>query len=371
MRIKALAFRILNQIRHDKRTLGLILIAPLLILTVIYFIFNTSGNTFTIGVVDVPKTVVERIAGNEDLNITVNEYTSKEARDAVNDEIAIAVLDMSGTTPIIYLDASDAASASKITGLLKSAVMLDGISDIRDSLNNLKEVIPPALLGNIELPELMDMESATDNWDVDYVYGNADSTFFDNFGAPMVGIIVFFLTFLIAGINFLAERTSGTLEKLLSTPIKRGEIIAGYTLGFGILAVVQSLLVTLFVVYVLGMQVVGSIWFVILINLLTAVTALTLGILLSTLANNEFQMIQFIPTVILPQIFLCGLFDLSGGWEIVSYFMPLYYTTDALTEVMLRGHGIEYIYLDLLVLSGLSFIFVMVNTLMLKRHRGV
>jgi ABC-2 type transport system permease protein len=187
----------------------------------------------------------------------------------------------------------------------------------------------------------------------------------------MVGIIVFFLTFLIAGINFLAERTSGTLEKLLSTPIRRGEIIAGYTFGFGILAVLQSLLVTLYVVYVLGMQVVGSIWFVILINLLTAVTALTLGILLSTLANSEFQMIQFIPIVILPQIFLCGLFDLSGGWEIVGYFMPLYYTTDALSEVMLRGHGIASIYPDLLVLSGLSLVFVLVNTMMLKRHRGV
>lgn len=371
MRIKALAFRILNQIRHDKRTLGLILIAPLLILTVIYFIFNTSGSTFTVGVVDVPQTVVDRITGNDNLTITVKEYTSAEARDAVNDEKAIAVLDMSGTTPVIYLDATDAASAGKITGLLKSAVMLDGISTVRDALNNLKNMLPPALLGNIVLPELPDLESATDNWEVDYVYGNADSSFFDNFGAPMVGIIVFFLTFLIAGINFLSERTSGTLEKLLSTPIRRGEIIAGYTLGFGILAVVQSLFVTLYVVYVLGMQVVGSIWFVILINLLTAVTALTLGILLSTLANSEFQMIQFIPIVILPQIFLCGLFDLSGGWEIVGYFMPLYYTTDALTEVILRGHGIGSIYLDLLVLTGLSLIFVTVNTLMLKRHRGV
>ncbi len=371
MRIKALAHRILSQIRHDKRTLGLILIAPLLILTVIYYIFNSSDNTFTIGVVDVPQTVVERIEANEDLEITVIEYSSSEARDAINDEKAIAVLDMSKSTPVIYLDATDAASAGKITGLLKSAEMLDSIGTVRDALNNLKNLIPPALLGNIVLPELPDVEDATNNWEVDYVYGSEDSTFFDNFGAPMVGIIVFFLTFLIAGINFLSERTSGTLEKLLSTPIRRGEIIAGYTLGFGILAVLQSTIVTLFVVYVLGMQVVGSIWYVMLINLLTAITALTLGILLSTLANSEFQMVQFIPIVILPQIFLCGLFDLSGGWEIVSYFMPLYYTTDALTEVMLRGHGIGSIYLDLLVLAGLSLVFVMVNTMMLKRHRGV
>lgn len=371
MRIRALALRILTQIRHDKRTLGLILIAPLLILTIVYFIFNSSGTTFSIGVVNVPQSVVDRITSNEDLTITVTKYTSAEAKAAVNDEKAIAVLDMSGTTPVIYLDATDAASAGKVTSLLKSAVMLDSISTIRDALNILKERIPQSLLGNIVLPQIPDVESATNSWKVDYVYGSADSTFFDNFGAPMVGIIVFFLTFLIAGINFLSERTSGTLEKLLSTPIRRGEIIAGYTLGFGILAVVQSLLVTLYVVYVLGMQVVGSIWFVILINLLTAVTALTLGILLSTLANSEFQMIQFIPIVILPQIFLCGLFQLSGGWIIVSYFMPLYYTTDALTEVMLRGHGIATIYPDLLVLAGLSLIFVTVNTLMLKRHRGV
>lgn len=371
MRIKALAQRILTQIRHDKRTLGLILIAPLLILTVIYYIFNSSDNTFTIGVVDVPASVVERIADNEDLDITVLEYTKEEARDAVNDEKAIAVLDMSQATPVIYLDGTDAASAGKMVGLLKSAVMLDSISSVRDALNNLKDMIPPALLGNIVLPELPDVESAMDNWEVDYVYGSEDSTFFDSFGAPMVGIIVFFLTFLIAGINFLSERTSGTLEKLLSTPIRRGEIIAGYTLGFGVLAILQSTLVTLFVVYVLGMQAVGSIWYVMLINLLTAITALTLGILLSTLANSEFQMVQFIPIVILPQIFLCGLFDLSGGWEIVGYFMPLYYTTDALTEVMLQGHGIGAIYLDLLVLTGLSLIFVTVNTLMLKRHRGV
>ena len=119
------------------------------------------------------------------------------------------------------------------------------------------------------------------------------------------------------------------------------------------------------------MPVVGSIWYVILINLLTAITALTLGILLSTLANSEFQMVQFIPIVILPQIFLCGLFNLSGGWLVVGHFMPLFYTTDALTEVMLKGHGIAVIYPDILILAGLSLFFVVINTLLLKRHRGV
>ena len=127
----------------------------------------------------------------------------------------------------------------------------------------------------------------------------------------------------------------------------------------------------MFVVYVLGLTVVGSIWYVLLINLLTAITALTFGILLSTLANNEFQMVQFIPLVIIPQIFLCGLFNLSGGWELLGHFMPLYYTTHALTEVMLRGNGFETIWPDCLLLLGYSLVFMLVNIQLLKRQRSL
>ena len=127
---------------------------------------------------------------------------------------------------------------------------------------------------------------------------------------------MFFFVFLIAGINFLTERKTGTLEKMLSMPIKRREIVAGYMIGFSVLALVQTTTITLFVIYVLGLHVEGSIGYVFLISLLTAITALSLGILLSNLANSEFQMVQFIPLVIIPQIFLCGLFRLSSGWEI-------------------------------------------------------
>jgi len=161
------------------------------------------------------------------------------------------------------------------------------------------------------------------------------------------------------------------LEKLLSTPIRRIEIVLGYILGFGILAILQSLIFTLFVVHVLNLEVMGSIYLVILITLLTAITALTLGMMLSTLANSEFQMVQFIPIVILPQIFLCGIFKLSGGWDIAGHFMPLYYTTEALNEVILKGRTISYIADDILVLLVLSGIFITINTLLLKFKRSL
>jgi len=171
--------------------------------------------------------------------------------------------------------------------------------------------------------------------EVTYLYGKEDLPVFDNFGATLIGFIVFFFVFLVSGISFLQERTSGTLEKLLSTPIRRWEIVVGYVLGFGLFTILQSFLISWYCVYVLKVMMVGSFGLILLITLLTAIIALTLGILISTLANNEFQMIQFIPLVIVPQVFFSGLFDLPPGIEVIGYAMPLYYIADALTEVMI------------------------------------
>ena len=119
------------------------------------------------------------------------------------------------------------------------------------------------------------------------------------------------------------------------------------------------------------MMMIGSFALILLITLLSAVLALTLGILMSTLANNEFQMIQFIPLIIVPQIFFSGLFDLPAGIEVVGYVMPLYYIADALTEVMIRGNGFAVIAWDLGIIFACSVLFMTLNTLLLKKYRRV
>ncbi|HKK95587.1 MAG TPA: ABC transporter permease [Anaerovoracaceae bacterium] len=347
MRIRALAMRILIQIRHDKRTLGLILIAPLFIMTIVYFIFNGANTELHVGVINVDDEYVYEMESNDEFDVTINEYEcNEEGEKALKDEKVIAVLDMTEDNPVILLDGSEATNVKQALTVINSARL------------------------NINLDKLP-MNIKMDEWETKYVLGKEDSSMFDTFGAGMLGIIIFFLVFLIGGINFLGERTSGTLEKLLSTPIRRIEIVLGYILGFGILAILQSLIFTLFVVHVLNLEVMGSIYLVILITLLTAITALTLGMMLSTLANSEFQMVQFIPIVILPQIFLCGIFKLSGGWDIAGHFMPLYYTTEALNEVILKGRTISYIADDILVLLVLSGIFITINTLLLKFKRSL
>jgi ABC-2 type transport system permease protein len=112
----------------------------------------------------------------------------------------------------------------------------------------------------------------------------------------------------------------------MSTPIKRVEVITGYLAGYGIFTVIQTLIVIIFAVNVLDVTLAGSIWNVILINLILALTALSLGILLSTFASSEFQMLQFIPIVIIPQIFFSGIIPVEGmaDWlQVLARFMPL------------------------------------------------
>ena len=351
MRIKALTLRIIKQIINDKRTIALVLFAPILILTLMYFIINYDNTTYSIGIINAPEDFIDALENNEDYTINIIKIDKTQVENEIKNDNIIAALDFSEDLSTINIDinGSNATDAKKVLSIIKSYNMINLQSKLHMQKVNFTE----------------------ENYNTNYIYGNEDSSSFDNFGAPLIGIIVFFFVFLIAGINFLTERTSGTLEKLLSTPIKRSEIIIGYVLGFSILAILQTALITFFVVYVLNLRVVGNIIYVFLICLLTAISALTLGILLSTLANSEFQVMQFIPIVILPQTLLCGLFPLSEGWSIIGHAMPLYYTSNALTEVMIKGTGFSAISFDCLILILFSTFFMILNAQLLRKQRSV
>ncbi|WP_099468014.1 ABC transporter permease [Konateibacter massiliensis] len=350
-RINTLAFRIVAQLRHDKRTMALILFAPIIVLVMIYSILGNDDVTYKIGIISAPESYVTQLTENEDISVESIDFSEADRENAIDaikaEEIAAAVYVSDDLASIdVYLDGTNTTTAKQVIAVIKSSLNL-----------TLRANSPIAL-----------SEAAVAT---NYIYGSENTSNFDNFGTPMIGIIIFFFVFLIGGINFLGERSSGTLEKMLSTPIRRGEIVVGYVIGFSILALLQTVILTLFVVYVLNVTVVGSIWYVLLINLLTALMALTLGMSISCLASSEFQMVQFIPIVIIPQIFLCGLFDLTSGWEVFSKFMPLTYSVDALREVMLHGNGIETIWLDLLAILGFSAIFMLLNISFLRRQRSI
>jgi len=162
------------------------------------------------------------------------------------------------------------------------------------------------------------------------------------------------------------------LARLLATPLRRWEIVLGYVIGFGIFTTLQASLISWFAIEVLGMMMEGSFMYVLLITFLLAMTALTLGTLLSAFANNELQMIQFIPLVIVPQIFFSGLFNLEtmAEWlRSLSVVMPLTYGADALREIMIRGNGWQEIAVDVYILLGFSLLFMVLNVVALKQYR--
>jgi ABC-2 type transport system permease protein len=339
MRIMALVRRILKQIIRDKRTMGLLIMAPILVLTMLHLVFNGESYTPKVGFVDLPTPLVEQL---DDDDATIREYeTTEEAKTALKERDIDGYVNRSGTSLQLTLEGSDPT----INGA---------------TMKWLQESIKP--------------DSSATMLEVNYLHGSSEMSQFDSFGPVLLGFFIFFFVFLIAGVSFLRERTTGTLERLLCSPLRKWEIVVGYVIGFGIFTMIQATIIASYAIYVLGMMMEGAFIYVLVITLLLSLTALTLGVLLSAFANNELQMIQFIPLVIVPQIFFSGLFNLETISDYVSWIgplTPLYYGAEALRNVMIRGYGWGEISFDLLMLAGFSLLFMILNILALKKYRSI
>lgn len=176
------------------------------------------------------------------------------------------------------------------------------------------------------------------------------------------------------GIGLLRERSSGTLDRLLATPVRRGEIVTGYMVSYGVVAIVQTLLIVITTVWLLKVQIVGDLALVFLINILLALAVLAMGIFISTFASSEFQMMQFVPIVVMPQVFFSGIVPLDAlpNWiPVISKILPLTYAGNAMNDVIMKGQGVETIASDLGVLVLFIVFFVVLNVVGLKRYRKV
>jgi ABC-2 type transport system permease protein len=331
---------------RDKRTLALLFVAPLLILSLMYLLFNGDTADYEIGVMNLDQNLTENIEGIGDIQITSYEASSEPNATIISDDLD-GILKMENNKIVLFLRNDDPSRAKGLQIKINQAI-------------------------SSQFQSKLGFENSSEKMEISYIFGDEDTVFFDVLSPILIGFFVFFFVFLISGIGFLKERTSGTLEKLMSTPILRGEIVTAYLVGFGIFAVIQTIIVVLFSVNVLDVVLFGSIWNVILINLILALVALSLGTLLSAFAASEFQMVQFIPIVIVPQIFFSGIIQLDGmaTWlQVLAKIMPIYYAADALKGVMYKGEGLSEISNNLYVLLFFAAIFIILNILALKRYR--
>jgi len=205
-----------------------------------------------------------------------------------------------------------------------------------------------------------------------YLHGGPQYTFDDSIAPVFIGIFSFFFVFLLTSIAFLRERSQGTIERVMVSPLKRPELVVGYICGFSLFALVQSLIILLFVVFALKVHYSGNLALVFLVTVLLTIGSVNLGIFLSTFAQNEFQVVQFVPLVLGVQIFLSGIFwpvkELPSALQLFSYIMPLTYANDALRGVMLKGDDFGGIAVQLTALLVFALAMVLLSALTMRRQ---
>lgn len=382
LRILAISQRVLRELVRDKRTIALMFLAPILILVLLSFIFNNNASTkVNVATVGVTKKM------NQDLenvkHFKVKEYDSQAAaRKALDNQRADAIIKRSGVDYTITYANTDATKTSAVKLAFNNVRTLENVQE-------LKNVLQRSIKTNAELQAKLaqvthqtspnkaipaNKASSKGKVTSKYVYGDSDTNFFDKILPILMGFFVFFFVFLVSGMALLKERTSGTLDRLLATPVKRSEIVLGYMVSYGIIAVLQTVVIVLVTIQLLGAEVVGSVFNIIIVNLLLALVALSFGILLSTFANSEFQMMQFIPIVVVPQVFFAGIIplDTMADWvQKISYVIPLKYAGDAVSSIMMYGTGLTKLGGDLGILLGFLVVLTMLNIVGLRRYRKV
>jgi ABC-2 type transport system permease protein len=206
-----------------------------------------------------------------------------------------------------------------------------------------------------------------------FMYDGAGGTF-DRIALIMLGIFPFVIMFLVTSIAMLRERTTGTLERLLTTPLGKIDLLFGYGLAFGLAAAVQGAVATGAAYWLLGLQTSGNAGLVVLIAVVNAVLGVALGLFCSAFARTEFQAVQFLPVVVVPQLLLCGLFVPRGqmaGWlEGVSDALPLTYAVDALAQVGRSAEATTTMWSDLAIVGGATVVALVLAAATLRRRTG-
>lgn len=376
MQTLTVAERVISQIFRDKRTIAMMFLAPLFVLFLLSTILGSSSDDVTIGTVDVPSAFADTLTSKTE---TASFKTEAEGMDALDDQRIEALITYQNGQPEILIEGGDVSkNAAALQVIQETLITIQGQqatatnTKLSETVKQLQQRLTELTNQTFDAPS--PVVPATAKPDIQFLYGSPDAELFDQIAPALMGFFIFLFVFIIAGVSFLRERSSGTLERTLATPLKRSSIVFGYFVGFFLFVTIQTILIQLFIVNVLDVTQEGNYFLLLFVNLLTASVALSLGLLLSSFSRTEFQLIQFIPLAIVPQIFFSGLFDLTDAptWvEVINRLMPLTYAADALQNIMIRGAGFTEVWIDLIVLTGFMILFVLLNMRALKKQRPV
>jgi ABC-2 type transport system permease protein len=382
-RVLAVAKKNLQSLRHDRRTVGFLVLMPLLMISVFGYTFGGDPKNLKVYVVNLDQTFTSESLGTS----IIHDLSTRSTLEI------LTVLNCSSSTDPIAL-----AQKKVKDGDIKAAIVF-GVNFTRDarlalaSIRNATQA-PPATISvyidgtnpNIVQSIMADIQVSVQKLLVSPTLGvsspivavsqlayGQDARFIDFFAPGIMGLAAMMVTFMLSIISFVHERTASTLDRLLSTPVTEGEIVAGYAMAFGLVGLIQSVVIITAAVLLFQITIHGSVLLVLLIVFVFGVGTQGLGFLLSSLAKNEFQAIQFFPIILFPSILLSGVFwPIEAVPELIrpaSSFIPLTYAVDAMRSVMIRGWSIGNIWWDLLVLAAFASVMLALSAYVLRKRR--
>lgn len=331
-RAGVVARRVIRQVLRDRRSLAMLVAVPVLVILLLGSIMRSSYGAVTLAV-SIRAPATERLPRLADLPLPAGLRVAPagdEAAGDLRDGRIDGLLTLKDGAPAALTVRGDNPTAVK---LLQAAA-----AQIIEAARRPVDAPPPG--GGAASTSGAPVAVPTS-----YLQGGPEFDALDYEAPALIGFFAFFFVFLLASVSFLRERTTGTLERLLISPLRRLELVAGYMIGFGLFALVQGFLVVLVSVAVLRVHYQGSLVIALLVVALLAILSVNLGIFCSTFARTELQAVQFIPIVLVPQTLLSGLLfavdSLPRALQIIAHLLPLTYASDALRGVMIGGAGLR------------------------------
>ncbi len=380
-RVLTIARRVIRQLTRDRRTIALLFVAPMFVLTLGAILFRSEPARVPLGVVNQDQGISSPLSGSVNLGqrimdelaasdtLEVIDLTAEVVEDSLRDGSVQAVIVLPSDFSANFAATRQAVLDLRLEGSDPSRSMAITAQVVQAATRALAGLAGAGLNGGAaaggDTPQPVTVQAS-------YMFGGQEYDTMDYVAPVYIAVLAMFFVFLLACVAFLRERSQGTMERLAATPATRAEIVLGYMSGLGIFALIQVAVILFFTVWVLNIHYRGSLALLFVIIALLAIVGVNMGILASAFARNEFQVLQFIPLVILPQVFLGGTFwsvaDMPAYLGPFAYVMPLYYANNAMRDVMLKGWGLAEIWPNLAVLVGISAVLIVISAAMMRRE---
>lgn len=361
-----IAERICRQIRHDRRTMLVLFVTPIIVILIFGYSFRGQVTDVEVIVVNHDKgflaeNLANRIIRNLDTETFVLEYfeDDTEARESIEDGNVWAIIIFpSNFTRSVLTDGTENAVISLVLDGSNPVVAAAVVTTVNTGIIKTREET------GFKVPFGMNKT---------YAYGGENIKFIDFFAPGIICTITMILSLVLVIVSFVRERTTGTLNRLFASPITEGEIVVGYALAFTFISFVQAFILLAVAVFIFGVSIQGSIILAFVVIVLFALGCQGLGMTLSVVARNEFQAVQFVPLLITPSMLLAGVFwpleAIPPAIRHISYLIPLTYAADALRSVTVRGWGPGDILVNLTILSLLAIITMCSSFLVMAKKR--